>query len=153
MFCKNCGKEVESGEYCLDCQPKQTVVEENPDTSVGRGGAVVSTVLGGIACFFASFAFGYILGGVKLLGDYGYAYLAKIASLIVAPSITCLVIALVLGIISLVKGISSIKKFKRAPKGAKPVGTLVLGIIGTVLSATTLLLVLLSVIMLIPFIA
>lgn len=173
MYCKNCGKEIETGEYCLDCKPEQVeqtaeqqvvansepktyefygkTVEVKPDTSVGRGGAIAATILGAIAYFFSMFAYGFAMGGVESLTEFGYSYVTEIASVIVAPCIVISIIALIMGVIALVKGIGSIKTFKSAEKGAKPVATLILGIIGTVFAAMTLLFVLLTILMLTPF--
>ena len=93
------------------------------------GGAITAAILG-----FVGFIFGiisYIFGmGAALGGDDDVAIVAIVLT----------VIALALGAVALVLGIKAIGDFKKGRAlGAKPIGTLIVGIGGTVFAGFTLL--------------
>lgn len=166
MYCRKCGKEIESGEYCLDCLGqtqsqdqteqvvKQVVVEPTEvkqDNTIGRKGALAATILGAISYFVIMFGYGFAMGGLQSIIDYGPSAMQVFEIVIIVLCTMCIIASTILSIIALVKGISSIGVFKKAKaQGNKPVPTLILGIIGTALSAMSLLFVCLTAFMLLP---
>ncbi len=167
MYCKKCGKFIcTDDDYCSDCVPKQapeavpvvepthvaepiaepiyTPCEPAKPQRQGRvmdgfGAALTSTILG-----IYSFSFGYVaylfmtLNGV--MGSiFGGDEVSGIA--IKAVCAIYILIAVGLGIPALVMGIKSIKLFRSAVKNkrVKPIPALILGIYGTVMSGSGLL--------------
>ena len=134
-FCTNCGAQVEEGAaFCTSCgtslnTQNNTTQAQTVNGAYGLGGAITSAILG-----FAGFIFGiisYIFGmGAALAGDDEVAIVAIVLT----------VIALALGAVALVLGIKAIGNFKKGRAlGAKPIGTLIVGIGGTVFAGFTLL--------------
>ena len=87
----------------------------------GIGGGIAAAILG-----FISFIFFYIALAWLAAGAIGGTVL--------------ILVCLVLGIIGLIKGIGAIKDFRASSmvQSTKPIPTLVLGIVGTVLNGITL---------------
>ena len=136
MYCKKCGTYIDGEEtLCPACQAQEdfnntTVVDVTPvyteeakskDRRAGLAGAIVSAVLGVLGFIFAYI--GLIFAG----------YLPIV-------TIVFIITAIPLSIVALVKGISSIKLFKRHCKEgkAKPIATLIVGIGGVVWAALDL---------------
>ena len=116
------------------------------DRKVGFGKALTSTILAAVAYFAVVIAIG-LLGGEAIYDfeyyislDAGYPELIYPVGGDFVAVLVCLGVAIGLAIPALIMGIQSMKCFfrqKRAGK-AKPVATLVLGIVGMALSAITL---------------
>ena len=164
MYCRKCGKQIDyDAEFCKDCQemesffaepkeyspqwqtmaqaPVQPALEGNKKEGFGK--ALTSTILGGIAYFIIMIAYGIILAAAEEISDGGYNYYETHEELMfaVGVAVVFMLISLAVAIPSLILGIKSIKCFfrqKRAGK-VKPVPTLVLGIVGTVMSSMVLL--------------
>ena len=144
MYCKNCGKEVENGELCLDCQQKQlaniqemeTTTEQKPKNTANLGGGIASVILSGSGCAFGVLAFIYVfmllMIVVQVKGQEVQMSLQMTLQIMLPVVIAFVVMGIVFSIIGLIKGISSIKSFKNSNKqGAIPVLTLIFGIEGT----------------------
>ena len=170
MYCKKCGKQLDyEGDICKDCEeaelyfgstPEQpveapvttetvqpVVIQQDGDRKFGFGKALASTIMGAIAYFVMCMAYGIPLGIIEVLEEASYASGgAEAASLGIAITMVFFLIGLGLCIPSLIMGISSIKCFFARKKAgyAKPVPTLVLGIIGVATSAMAILFALLA---------
>lgn len=150
MYCKYCGKQTENQDgVCNECKeknnrqtddffsdaPSQNYTYEQQakpvqnfyDKKFGFGQALTSTILGVVGYIFVFIA----LEVIAILESYGSD---------ITAGIVFFVLSLPMGIISLVYGIASIKRFKEASShGVKPIATLILGIVGTVAGGLTLL--------------
>lgn len=161
MFCTKCGKKIDyDASVCNEClqaeggffnntAQQETPVEEipiqvnepkavnasEPQSSRKKGfvPALISTILGFIGYMVAAFATGMSSAGVEpgLIRD------EEVAIVIAVMVAACILVAFVLSIISIILGIKSIFTFKKATP--KPIATLILGIIGAVLSVAGLL--------------
>ncbi len=159
MYCRKCGKPVEGDElYCKDCQqqdlffdepaaPKVEEPQQQPaqapvqayqqapqqvqtdDKRAGFGGALAATIMGSIAFFLSIFAMAF---ATIALEEASFGYMSGMSG---ATAFFCLA-AIGLSIPSLIKGIAGIKCFIRAKREgkAKPVATLICGIVGVVMS-------------------
>ena len=153
MYCRKCGKQIDyDAHLCKECQeevinaslveketvvkaPEKVVVVQKP-ASVGSrmegfGGALTSTILGVVAFILAYVALIFLIAGFN--GGYydgleGGVYFSGIFSV----GVFFMILALVLGIVSLVLGIKAIKRFRRQSREGKvkPIATLILGIAG-----------------------
>lgn len=140
MYCKNCGKQINSDDdYCFECQKDRMLfgeksVEKNQAEkvkNVSHVKPILSTVLGIssffiISVYFTVFMFNFAMGEIfeKSL-DMG------IVNLLVS---NCIFFAMM--IIGLVFGINSINGFKKFRRGGKShPSLLVLGIIGVASSS------------------
>lgn len=156
MYCTNCGRQIESGTICPECA--QTIANRNTYSEyanhtpynaeygqpkntgsrmLGFGKALTSTILSTVGFIFAYIAFIAILSA--RLSPLGSAAASGAAFGVLT------VFSLPMHIISLVFGISSIKLFRTATP--KPIATLVLGINGLEMSALSLLLVFLELVL------
>ena len=151
MYCAKCGKKIDYDAYaCNECMQKDKFFEAGqdqalaePDENVvcivpeaprgsrtkGIGGAVVSLVLGYIGLLLGTYGvifsmYGIIFSASSAMGDE----VEMLASGFNVGNLVIVIIGIVLGIIGLVKGIAAIKVFKASRP--RPVGTLVLGILG-----------------------
>ncbi len=129
MYCNKCGKEIESGTVCNECLAKETVTIDpdyimesmnkmpEPDNRMfGFGKALAATILSWVAFFVTYFALIFSMVAYEIGNATGMVFL---------------VLALPPLLISLAFSISSIKTFNaRKATCAKPIATLVLGIIG-----------------------
>lgn len=104
--------------------------EDPTNKMYGFGKALTATILGVIGFFFSIFAFAFSLTGMGVI----------IAFVLFYPG------AIAMSVIALVFGIKSIKSFASRSKQncAKPVATLVLGIVGLAWAATSLIYILLG---------
>ena len=102
----------------------------------GFGKALTATILGGIAFVIAYAILMSIYGELISFIDYGSSYYIDF----VAEALTGFILTLPAAIIALVFGTKSIKTFKStlANYKVKPIPTLILGIVGTVTGATTI---------------
>lgn len=155
MYCRNCGKETENADgICDECRAREANSRPSYydppredalyDKKYGFGGALAATIVGCVSAVLTYIGLILIATVVVALGaDYGYGELYIDPSIVEGWDIGGLVLTIIGGIasiVSLVLGIMSIKKFKEAQRhGVKPVATLVLGIVGTVASATGIL--------------
>lgn len=133
MKCSFCGQEIKSNnKFCPNCGQEHVVVETETqnepmptnvaiDKSYGFKNALTATILG--ACSFISIFITSFL-------------------LVIAPvvGVMFLIAGTVVAIIGIIKGVKGIKDFIFAKKqaNAKPVATLVLGICGIDLGASTI---------------
>lgn len=165
MYCRNCGKFIENdSDYCTDCAPKEAPVEavsvEEPVAEPvvetvedaepvqpkkegkvmdGFGPALTSTILGIVAFSIAYVAYLFFtMDGILSINSYGGPTI-----LMIVMGVIFTIVAIALAIPSLVMGIKSIKLFKSAVANnrAKPIPALILGIYGTVQSASSFLMV------------
>ena len=104
----------------------------------GFGKALTATILGGIGFFIAYIILMSIYSELMNYINYDSYYYMDF----VAEGLTGFILTLPAGIISLVFGTKSINTFKStvAKYKVKPVPTLILGIVGTVAGATTIIL-------------
>ena len=138
MYCNRCGKEIESGNICDACAaaayrasvaekaakenyaPLETDAMPDPQNRMyGFGKALVSTILSSVGFIFA--------------------YIALLFSAVVPETgLAMSFLALPLIIIPFIFGIKSINLFKsRKATCAKPIATLILGIVGLSTAAMT----------------
>lgn len=167
MYCMKCGKFIGTDDvYCSDCAPKEApaaapVVEPTPVVEPiaepvytyyepvkpqrqgrvmdGFGPALTSTILSifSFALAYVSYLFLTIEGMMDFGGDIEAGIAVK------AVCIVYIIIALGVGIPALVMGIKSIKLFRSAVKNkrVKPIPALALGIYGTYMSGSALIMV------------
>lgn len=144
MYCSRCGKQIDyDAIVCNECrakeeaeklaaqapvQPAQGYQQEQTSTcnkplDDGKGKAIAAVVMGAIAAFWSIFAI-YVPAFNFAVGFIFFC----------VPST-------VLGILGIVNGAKSIKTFiyVKNQGGSKPVGTLVMGIIGLALGVESLL--------------
>ena len=136
MYCKYCGTYVEGeSDVCPNCKSKEnlnnnalidntptyTEQEKYNDRRAGLKGGIAGCILG----FIGSITSGIALGLVEFFP---------------VISIIFVLISIALAIVSLLKGIQSIKTFISFSKQgkAKPIATLILGIVSIVFSAENL---------------
>ena len=173
MYCRICNREFDGeGNVCPKCRREgadigstqaqneagHTVVDGEvvdtydgvPSTKAGFKRALASTIMSTIDIVIAVLAYVFAVGAVTM--KYGSQFDSDVR--VLAVVFRCLgafsvLLAIVLGIISLVMGIRSIKTFIAVKRtGAKkPVATLVLGIVGTASSGFALLYALIAFIM------
>ena len=135
MYCKKCGTYIDGeSELCPACKAQEdfnfdnntTVVDNTPtyteeekynDRRAGLKGGIAGCILG----FIGSIITGIALGLVEFFP---------------VPSIIFILISVALNVISLIKGIQSIKTFINFSKQgkAKPIATLILGIVSLAFS-------------------
>lgn len=118
MICKHCNNEVEEGQFCPKCgAPLENASEVAKTTDIdnryGFKGGLASTIMEASAFIFSFIAI---------------AACAFSPAVGIILAIACITVS----IIGLVKGIKAIKAFAYAKRtaNAKPVATLVLGIVG-----------------------
>lgn len=121
MYCRNCGVEVPNNEeLCEACRMEQIISETNaPRVDMShecRGAAITSAVLSIVGLVMVG-----IMAGLRAFGS------VLVGALFSMTTLGCLIICLILGI----RGISA---FRRAASvdAARPVASLVCGIIGVV---------------------
>lgn len=155
MFCKNCGKQIEKGEYCIDClkQPEEQVVvidpavepkivkveaKEQPKISrkIGLKKALTATILGLVGYCIIIYMCQNVLALFDIVLFFDISEQAQ--EILMWISIVSGIVSIIIGIISLSLGISSIKTFKKSKaQGVKPVATLVLGITAIYLAVSS----------------
>lgn len=137
MYCNKCGKFIESGNVCAECQAEEQTKANDY--------VISDTILTGAPTFVPQpdptnrmFGFGKALAST-IMSYFGFifVYVALIASIADAEVAAVLYfLATPLVVIPLIFGIQSIKTFvRRKATCAKPVATLVLGIVGLATSA------------------
>lgn len=117
-------------------------IAQDGDKKFGFGKALASTIMGAISNGMASIASGVPLGIELAIMELGYATgSAEIALGGIAITIILALISIGLAIPALIMGIKSIKTFneRKSAGYAKPIATLVLGIIGVVCAGFALL--------------
>lgn len=138
MYCKNCGKEIESGVLCTDCLINENgaLYEEpvvmNDSVMLGFGKALTATILGFVGYIFAIVLYIFSLTSF-IIGEAGVIALLQ------------LVLSAPFAIISLINGISSIKLFK-STHGKKPIPAFILGINAVAFAGLTFLFIFISLI-------
>ena len=166
MYCNKCGQEIDPNVgYCTNCEQNETFFSESVtpepkttnngtqpnvqtpkpeqpgDKKFGFGKALTATILGVIATVIMYLAMSVGLAFLEEadgLSPYEYN-IADYAMIGIVISMLFLVIADALAIVALILGIISIRTFiKRKKEGyAKPIPTLILGIVGTASAAST----------------
>ena len=137
-YCRKCGKKLEdNAELCENCRNEELVFGDGSEevtsavSQAGKKDGFVKALLSVILPYAASVLFGVVLGviiGFGLLDTLQKAGIVIVGMLFIAPMV-----------ISIIFGIQSIKAFVRNKREgrAKPIATLVLGIIGLATSASS----------------
>ncbi len=132
MYCKYCGKEIVDGDLdnavCNSCMTQETAnveTEAQPAQNprmIGFKKALAGTIMSYIGTIYVAYAMIYILFIPILIIEMGMPVVAGalVSLLFMAP-------AIVVAILSISFGISSIKTFRKV-KERKPIATLILGI-------------------------
>ena len=143
-FCTNCGSQLEeNASFCSSCgtsvngTSNSGVQTQQVNGAYGLGGAIASAVLGFVGMIFSLIT--YIVGIGAGLGHNDDVALVAIVLGIIGAALN--VVALILGI----KAIGAFKKGRAL--GAKPIGTLIVGIGGVSLAGFGLLFTLIGFIM------
>ena len=157
MYCRKCGRRIDyDALICRECEEEQRrsaesqQVEQTVNASVrpapvgnrkeGFGKALASTIMGSVSFFVfiialvvMSVASALYISSTTYYGTSGYTAGMLIGFVLLFASLG-------VSIVSLIFGIQSIKCFVKAKNEgrAKPVATLVCGIVGIVMSAFTL---------------
>ncbi len=170
MYCKKCGKFIYSDDdYCSDCAPKEVpavtpIIEPTPVAEPiaepvkpqrqgrvmdGFGPALTSTILSIISYAFAYVAYLFLTIGNSMSAIFDDGNVTSITIKVICT--IYILIAIGLGIPALVMGIKPIKLFRAAVKNkrVKPIPALILGIYGTVMSGSGLIMVFAAFMMLI----
>ena len=143
-FCTHCGAQIENdAAFCTSCgaavngTPNGGAPTQQVNGAYGLGGSIASAVLGFVGMIFSIIT--YIMGiGAALGGDDDVAVVTVVLG----------IISMILGVIALILGIKAIGDFKRGRAlGAKPIGTLIVGIGGVSLAAFALLFTILGFVM------
>lgn len=137
MYCSKCGKEIDyDALVCRECeQAEQTALVETPASGGkprmrGFGKALTAAIVGVIGYLLAFYSFACVC----VAGESSDEYLAIVALVLAVLSIG-------MAIISFVFGLKSIRLFGAVSAGTpRPIGTLVLGIVGIFCAAISLLL-------------
>ena len=144
MYCKKCGKFIEGeGDLCESCRQAPTYAQATviPPEPVNNGfkKALASTIVS--ACAVISVIIGYVLCSVSTIGHAAMeGGMSAATNFSTALGVFFMLAAVVGGILSLIWGIQSIKKFVELKRGGykKPIATLVLGINGTAVAGFAL---------------
>ena len=150
MYCKKCGTYIDGeSELCPACQaqedfnfnnntnvinnePIYTEEEKSKDRRAGLSTAITGCVFGAVSSFLVGIGMGLVE---------------------VAPAVGIIfsLIAVVFSVLALVKGIQSINVFKDSTKTgkAKPIATLILGIVSVVFAAENFLMIFITILSLI----
>ncbi|MBO5286400.1 MAG: hypothetical protein J6B16_05840 [Clostridia bacterium] len=147
MYCKKCGQYTDNEDgLCASCkaqddfgfentttvnnEPVYTEAQQSEDRRLGLKTGIISAIFGFISTVFSGIASGIVAALIEL-GDFGMA---------IPVGIVLSIPAIVFGIIALIKGINCIKTFIRSCKAkkAKPIATLILGIVAIDFAASGL---------------
>ena len=162
MYCRKCGKQIDyDAPICKECEETEiyfgnpetdtqpiaeTKFEEKPapqgSRKEGFGGALTATILGSISFIISIIAMSLASVAIELSLYYDVTGLVIFTIVFTVISLGCAIPSMILGI----KGIRCFIKAKNQGK-IKPVATLVLGIVGLVSSAMTILYALLTLLM------
>lgn len=138
-YCRKCGKKLEDNSgLCENCRNEELVFGDGSEeimstvSQEGKKDGFVKALLSVILPYAASVLFGMVLGviiGLGLLDTLQKSGIVIVGMLFIAPMV-----------ISIIFGIQSIKTFVRNKREgkAKPIATLILGIIGLVTSASSI---------------
>lgn len=179
MYCNKCGQEIDPNiGYCKSCeqnetffsksenveqpstQPQQTQTPNTQpvqpgDKKFGFKKALAATILGVIGNSVMSIAMGIAAGFVEQTALLDALELASFALIGIVLTSLFLIVGAVLEIIALVLGIKSIITFVQRKKSgyAKPIPTLILGIVGTASAAVSFIYGALALLMLLALVA
>lgn len=152
MYCNKCGKEIEQGTLCPQCEAasvQQEPVQEQPQVPYtpaptytyappkqnkmfGFGKALAGTIISIVGFIFSLIGYFIVMAEATISGDVGVG-------------LVFLLMSLPLVILPIIFGISSIKAFTLKKRyGIKLIPTLILGIVGLATAAFSAIYVLLG---------
>ena len=148
MYCKRCGKYIESGTLCAECLSEEVVFgkeveiknyeEKTPSRKAGLNRAIIGATFGVVAAIYAILT----LVCVGVIGAFDYASYDIPESLMIFPPAICASSGAVFTIMGAILGVKSVVIAFRNRKatGTLPIATLILGFvaIGCCIAAATM---------------
>lgn len=148
MYCKRCGKYIESGTLCPECISEEVVFgkevevkpyeEKIPSRKAGLNRAIIGATFGVVAVIYAVLTLVF----VGVIGAFDYASYDIPDSLIIFPTVICASSGAVFTIMGAIFGVKSVVfAFRRRKStGTLPIATLILGFvaIGCCIAAATM---------------